>query len=840
MNLIKYTFIFIVLYTSEIQHLFAQQKTGNLSSGNYSLIEQEAKKNIAYWASIKRDQLNTKSQFQYYKYTIENHEILGKCYLAQGDINKTEAEFLLADSIYFEFIKKNFYYSSRDLGSGLNKNEQYKNKQHELYYNRQLFLAELYMNIGEFKKSKSIIENVDKKNKFEDNKHSVLSKKTYLTVANYYLLKHQYDSSIYFYTNYIKSIRSDERYVDNSFNALSNAYVGLAQAYLANNQNTEALKAAKKAASYNKHRFNTLTKKTNVITNIKIYNTLAEAYRVNLNYSKATKWNNIAYSTYQTEVKIKGPYLLPVLATRGKLFWTATDKTKSMETFAELSNVFFDYIHKNFSLLSESERIFFYRNNKEYVELLKGFYGFWYFEMNDKDPDIFSALYEININSKGILLNESSKIANKVFTSNDSTLINQYLALKSLHRKKSFLIEKGDLKTIESLEIEISTQEKAIRKSLSIEEEVYLKQSDITKNIEKGTILIDVLKTPTYSLKYVKLQKDSIRSLALDSSGAYVYFTGDSKNFSLTKNEHSAKLLETKHYKKYYNSIKFSITDTSSYYNYWPKISDKSTKKIIFSADGIYNLINPDQLYNGKDYLIDTYTITSVLSSKDILQEKLLSFPIQKVTLIGNPNFDTHENYYSEIPVDLPGTKTEIESIVRILPTDVTKYIYMGDSATEYRVKNLSSTSIIHFATHGYFESTSDLDALNTTGLIFAINDSTKIIENGYLSAYEASNLELKNTSLVVLSACETGQGVFEGGEGVWGLQRAFQIAGVRFVIMSLYKVDDHITSELMTQFYKNLVNKLSVSDAFHLAELQIKNKYNKPKEWGAFILKGY
>ena len=98
--------------------------------------------------------------------------------------------------------------------------------------------------------------------------------------------------------------------------------------------------------------------------------------------------------------------------------------------------------------------------------------------------------------------------------------------------------------------------------------------------------------------------------------------------------------------------------------------------------------------------------------------------------------------------------------------------------------------------------------------------------------------MNLTNTELVVLSACETGLGDIKGNEGVFGLQRAFKMAGVKYLVMSLWQVPDFQTQDLMTTFYKKwLEEKMEIPAAFNAAQQEMREKYQNPYFWAGFVL---
>jgi CHAT domain-containing protein len=206
----------------------------------------------------------------------------------------------------------------------------------------------------------------------------------------------------------------------------------------------------------------------------------------------------------------------------------------------------------------------------------------------------------------------------------------------------------------------------------------------------------------------------------------------------------------------------------------------------------------------------------------------------------------------------LTGAKEEIDSIAVLLSeAGIANSSNTGAFATEkaFKALNGNSPQVIHLATHGFFMLRVDSsntgtanrfqlqqDPMLRSGLVLAgANqefESRERKENGILTAYEIAQIDLSNTQLVVLSACETALGEVEGNEGVIGLQRAFKIAGVKQMIISLWLVPDKETKELMMIFYKNWLSGQSTRQALRSAQLKMKEKENSsPYSWAAFVL---
>jgi CHAT domain-containing protein/tetratricopeptide (TPR) repeat protein len=330
------------------------------------------------------------------------------------------------------------------------------------------------------------------------------------------------------------------------------------------------------------------------------------------------------------------------------------------------------------------------------------------------------------------------------------------------------------------------------------------------------------------------------------------------------------------------------------------ELNKEGIKKVFVSNDGVYHQLNLLTLQNPetKKYACDEMEIQLVCNSNDVVTYQSNATAVRKqvkdyqIYLFGYPNYsgttteqktDTKERSLeiAGIPVDtnqrfltrngkvnvLPGTKKEVEFIHSFAKTkNVKSTTFIAESANEETLKKLNNPDILHIATHGFFltnisqekttergfsgmESTTVLkNPLLRSGLLLAHcepsltgnpSTDTSSKEDGILTAQEAISLNLSKTEIVVLSACETGLGQINNGEGVYGLQRSFQQAGAKTILMSLWTVSDMATQEMMSKFYTYLLSGQKKREAFLSAQKDLRVKYPSPYFWGAFVMVG-
>lgn len=285
----------------------------------------------------------------------------------------------------------------------------------------------------------------------------------------------------------------------------------------------------------------------------------------------------------------------------------------------------------------------------------------------------------------------------------------------------------------------------------------------------------------------------------------------------------------------------------------------------------------------GKQLLMHRYQLVLLNSTRTIIDSATDQMDkIRSAVLLGGVNYDQSTNNKSILQTtngahlrsqmalrsvpnwqdvswgNLPGAATEVVEIEGLLKKQGVKTtLLMDSSATEGQIKSLLTKGglapdLIHFATHGFaFRDTLQRTGLHysilhnpllRTGLVLAganqhqANDAGAV-EDGILTAFEIKGFSLQGTQLVVLSACDSGLGEVRGEEGVFGLPRAFKMAGARNLLVSLWAAKDAETAQFMGHFYRNWIKGLTIREAFWQARAKMQKKYRDPRIWAGFVL---
>jgi CHAT domain-containing protein len=286
-----------------------------------------------------------------------------------------------------------------------------------------------------------------------------------------------------------------------------------------------------------------------------------------------------------------------------------------------------------------------------------------------------------------------------------------------------------------------------------------------------------------------------------------------------------------------------------------------NTKTILLSPDAALNLIPFEALVDeNNQYLVENYHITYLTSGRDLLRLKDKFASQQSPLIVADPFYGKAGKKVALILSEftfpgLPGTEEEAKAIKNILPQAT---VLTGSQATENAVKQAKKPHILHIATHSFFikpernpgERNSPLQGernvienpLLRSGLILAgVTIGQSAGDDGVLTALEITGLNLVGTKLVVLSGSKTGLGDISVGEGIYGLRRAFVIAGAESQLISLWNVSDQATKDLMVAYYGRLIKGEGRSEALRQIQLEMlkSENYQHPFYWASFIISG-
>lgn len=549
------------------------------------------------------------------------------------------------------------------------------------------------------------------------------------------------------------------------------------------------------------------------------------------------------------------------------------DFTGIETSLAEIEKFLYNQINDNFLFLAEDEKEIYILSLSIQVDLINSIY------VGLNKPTLYEHVYNNILSTKSIALQSNQYLRQLILKSGKKELVDLFNSIKNGKEEllNFDLSNPNTLNRYNTLAQSILNQEKELLKTISSSPDY--RKFDV-RAVEWQNVKSS-LKSDEVAVEYLNLP------IIPELSSQRVYYAliirpsfNEPKLVKLFNEEDVVALLNKDGNTKDRVSAIYTDANIKNLYDLlWSPVEEhlSGANKVYVSLSGILHQISFPAILADKNKEIIFVGSTRAVADNDRIERldnKVLS------VMYGNIDYDnidsppdTSEKDLQRSPINefqdliyrngyqrLPNTKYEIEEISKILADkDFPTKVYTGKNATEESFKGLSNTTpgLIHLATHGYYypiEKNIPVRRLSIginygsviqnplfrSGLLLAgANQLNKPIglSDGILTAFEISKIDLHNVDLVVLSACETGLGDLNGSEGVFGLQRAFKLAGVKSIIMSLWKVPDEQTSELMQLFYKYYVSGNTKQKSLFMAQRQLCLKYKDPFYWAAFSL---
>ncbi len=730
-----------------------------------------------------------------------------------------------------------------------------------------LQLADVYVTIGDFEKAETLLKNAIRiqKNKFGEEHIDVAKSTSRLALVYFFQEKPLTEVQSLF--------QEAERIIGKKLGSENPTYAGIlknmAIANIASGNYSLAFSYLSQAESIWSKRIG----KRNNINAASAAVLKGDIYYKQRNYTEAEKFYENARRQYERVFNKTHPEFVKVQSKLSKTYFMQARYKDSQDEMEEVLANYKNFISEYFPALSEREKAKFWNT-------IKGDYEFYntLIISRNRSAKYIGELYNNALLTKALLLNSSIKVRQRIMNSGDEELVSMYS--KWIEEKElltaALSMSTQDLATNGIDPAALSNSVELLEKNMSLKSEIFAESADnnpvvwenIKESLGPNEVAIEMVRFRLFDHAFT----DSVMY-------ALIYVKGDKRSEPKMILLEDGEELEQRFLKTYRNSIKFKISDRFSYEKFWAPIENEIgiVSTLYLSPDGVYNQINLEAIPtpDGR-YVLDNSNIVLVSNTKDLFISKQKSKPVAEkeiAMMFGNPQFyvDTQpgsplpssglSRTTAEVVSPLPGTKKEIQELNELLDRKGWETeLYTEVEATEGSIKEVSNPRIFHVATHGFFKDekkASNLDQefnesaaydnpLLKTGLLLTgagdILNQTQFnynVNNGILTAYEAMNLNLDQTDLVVLSACETGLGELQAGEGVYGLQRAFLVAGARTIIMSLFKVSDEATQQLMIKFYRKWIETGNKRQAFIDAKKEIRNEYRDPIYWGPFVMIG-
>ncbi len=551
-------------------------------------------------------------------------------------------------------------------------------------------------------------------------------------------------------------------------------------------------------------------------------------------------------------------------------------------------DIFINDRDKNFTILDNKQKLKYLESNSYKIELLLLSANSYIQELNNngeenKAKKIKEDILNDWLNYKGAIFDDENSIAilyEKIEDKNVKANIEELNSLKQqLSKQYQTLPEPKDIdnyklkikeleKNISDVEIYLSGQVDEFKEELGLRN---VKYQDISKYLNDNEIYIDFSRTKDNYFIFTLDNKNNVTFEKVDKE----ITTKIDENIelfrenvqSIVKSEISLSKDKLDSLNKDAKIILSNLYEDIVLNNLANKIDKFDIKKnIVFSLDGILNYLPFEALYDKKtnQYLIEKKEIKYVPSGREYIRllnkkdvknkssENIIMFtnpdyglklePSETRSVLMTPNTGSiqfeNEALFSMEFKPLPGTQEEAKVISKLY-NGVNDY--NRDKATSQNLLKIKSPKILHISTHGFFLDDENIEnPMLKSGLAFAgANNAAYGDSQGVMTGLRLAGLNLEDTQLVVLSACETGLGDINGSEGVTGLNKAFIKAGARNIVMSLWSVADKETAELMQDFYENIKRTDNYQESLKESKMKMIKQDVHPYYWSAFIMNG-
>jgi len=843
------------------EHPYYTQSLNNLgqlyyNKGNYTKAERCFLDLIAIYEKT------LGKEHPYYATSLNN---LGLLYFNMGDYIKTEHYFLDLVAIY----------------------EKTRGKEHPYYATSLNNLGGLYTNMGDYAKAEQYYleaRGIYEKSRGKEHTDYAMSLNNlgslYTNMGDYakaerYLLE---ASAIY------EKTQGKEEHIDYamSLNNLGSLYLSMDDYAKAENYLQEATAIYEKVLGKEHPYYATSL------------NNLGALYRSIGDYDKAERYYLKAAAIWEKALGKKHPDYASSLDNLYALYLSKRDYTQALMYKQEQIKINTGIINQNFSFQTEQQRDAYWNANSYSFEVT--------YSLSFYHPVPTSNIlnYENTLFSKGLLLRTTNAVRDAIYSSGNQTLITQFEELGSLRQQISTLRQSGgNEEYIKTLEDKAEALDKSLTQSSAafreLKADLAINWQKVRNSLQKNEAAIEFVSFRIYDKKWTDTVQYAALVLKKDSKApVWVLLCNESELKEILdkaegrSSEQQARIL--------YNANGLALFETV-----WKPLEQelKGVTTIYYSPSGLFhkiafNALPIDESYNKR--LADKYNLNLVSSTSEVVhlsRNKTEKTQITSAVLYGGLDYNADatamrkaaQSFKTEAVASaatsappqgvtrgaawgpLPATRVEVQNIQGFLVRKkIANTLYQDSMGNEESFKQLSGkkTGLIHLATHGFFLPDPERrhddrqlqqqqrsfvlkpseNPLLRSGMILAggnhawTSKPVEGVESGILTAAKIAGMNLLGVKLVVMSACQTGLGDVTNSEGVFGLQRAFKLAGVETLIMSLWEVNDEATALLMSTFYQEwLISGKSRQEAFKEAQKKVRAKHPEPFYWAAFVM---